>query len=224
MATKSGHAHVSGSKDFVELVASLRFPNAFNPYVDCCPEHDLEEGPSVRRRNLELVVAAAITRGIDSIWIARDLGYRGGRRTGLPLTDEAHLTAHSDLYGWLPLRRATRGPEVAEATARVVWRMIEEIRRPIFLWNVFPLHPHAPSSPLSNRCHSRVEREGAEHLILSLVRALRPRLVVAIGRDAERCLSSLNVPALAVRHPSYGGQRDFETVLRAAYGTAGRRS
>ncbi|WP_439952990.1 hypothetical protein, partial [Escherichia coli] len=84
---------------------------------------------------------AALAGGVDSIWIARDLGYRGGRRTGLALTDEAHLSAHAGLYGQLPLARATRGPAMTERTATVIWQVLRDLRRPIFLWNVFPLHP-----------------------------------------------------------------------------------
>jgi len=33
--------------------------------------------------------------GSNTIWMGRDLGYRGGRRTGLALTDEAHLPLFS---------------------------------------------------------------------------------------------------------------------------------
>src|SRR5262249_29263157 len=93
---------------------------------------------------------------VDSIWIARDLGYRGGRRTGLPLTDEVHLPTFSHVFGGLKVHRATIGPPVAERTAAIVWRMLRCISVPVFLWNVFPFHPYLPGEPLSNRCHSAV--------------------------------------------------------------------
>ena len=95
---------------FVETLAELSFKDAFNPYADACGDFDRDDAPAIRRTNLKLVLDAAIESKVDSIWIARDLGYRGGRRTGLALTDEAHLNDHSTLYGNLPLARATRGP------------------------------------------------------------------------------------------------------------------
>ena len=204
--------------DFINALISLRSPHAFNPYTDACEEHDGPDAPAVRRRNMRLVLDAAIVTGVDSIWVARDLGYRGGRRTGLALTDEAHLGAHAKLYDRLPLAKATRGPVVAELTAKVVWAALKEIGKPVFLWNVFPLHPHAPGDPLTNRAHTRAERQSSSHLISWLVSSLQPRTIVAIGKDAAAALQESGLRPVTVRHPSYGGQRDFRDGIAAAYG------
>lgn len=204
-------------KSFVEALAELRFKDTFNPYSDACAEFDFEDAAAIRRRNLRLVLDAAIQHGADSIWIARDLGYRGGRRTGLALTDEAHLSDHSGLYGELPLSRATKGPALAERTATVIWQTLNRINRPVFLWNVFPLHPHEPDDPHSNRCHTRAEREACRPLLTWLLEVLEPREVVAIGRDAQLALADLGIAAQQVRHPSYGGQSDFIAGMENLY-------
>jgi hypothetical protein len=204
--------------DFIQALTRLRSRHAFNPYTDSCEEHDAPDAPLVRQRNLRLVLGAAIATGVDSIWVARDLGYRGGRRTGLALTDEAHLAAHAKLYGRLPLAKATHSPMVAELTAKVVWAALREVGKPVFLWNVFPLHPHAPSDPMSNRAHTHVERQSASHLISWIVSTLQPRTIVAIGKDAASALEEGGVRPLAVRHPSYGGQREFTQGIAQAYG------
>jgi hypothetical protein len=47
---------------------------------------------------------------------------------------------------------------------------------------------------------------------------IRPRRIVAIGRDAAMALTPIDVPLQVVRHPSYGGQTDFIDGLRAIYG------
>jgi hypothetical protein len=65
---------------FIDALAALRFSDTFNPYTDACPDHDGVDAPHIRRENLRLVLEAALAGGVDSIWIARDLGYRGGRR------------------------------------------------------------------------------------------------------------------------------------------------
>ncbi|WP_394887465.1 uracil-DNA glycosylase [Mesorhizobium sp. AaZ16] len=202
---------------FVEELASYHFANTFNPYADACPEFDAEDAPAVRRRNLEAVLKAAIERGVHSFWIARDLGYRGGRRTGLALTDEAHLDWHAELLGTEPLRRATKGPPVAERTASVVWQMLRSIKQPIFLWNVFPFHPHGANEPMTNRCHTRNERLACKPILEALVDALRPKHLVAIGRDAQAALADLGLEATAVRHPSYGGRSEFIGCLEEFY-------
>ncbi|GAA5665768.1 hypothetical protein Brsp07_04274 [Brucella sp. NBRC 14130] len=203
---------------FVETLADMSFTDAFNPYSESCDDFDHDDAPAIRRQNLKLVLDAAIERKVDSIWIARDLGYRGGRRTGLALTDEAHLTDHSVLYGDLPLVRATKGPALAERTASVIWQTLNRIQRPVFLWNVFPFHPHEHGDPQSNRCHTRSERNACRPLLSWLLDVLDPRVVVAVGRDAQVALSDLGIDAMQVRHPSYGGQSDFISGIEGLYG------
>src|SRR6266550_2331170 len=144
--------------DFIASLVGLRFLDVFNPYVDRCPVHDVEDAPARRTRTfLELLNRAARTE-IDSIWVGRDLGYRGGRRTGLALTDDVHIAPHAFRWG-INVDRPTKGIPVAERTAAVIWSILEEITVPIFLWNVFPLHPHQPDNPFTNRSHNATERE-----------------------------------------------------------------
>lgn len=210
--------HPQNAEEFVELVANLRFDDAFNPYSDVCSDFDRPDAARIRRLNLLAVLDAAIDRGVSSIWVARDLGYRGGRRTGLALTDEVHLRAHADLLGTAPLARSTNGPIMAERTATVIWQMLIAIRQPVFLWNVFPLHPHTAGDPMSNRCHTRSERMACRHIMAGLIHLLSPRHVLAIGRDAQLALEDLGITAEKVRHPSYGGQTEFIAGISTHYG------
>lgn len=110
---------------------------------------------------------------------------------------------------------------MAERTATVIWRMLETIGRPVFLWNAFPLHPYEQGDPLSNRCHTRVERQASRNLLEWLLQNLAPRHVVAIGRDAQNALSDLGFVALGVRHPSYGGQSEFIAQITSLYDLPG---
>lgn len=205
-------------KSFVAALADTRLPSVFNPYSEQCPVHDRSDAAKLRRRNLERFLDAALESRVDTMWIARDLGYRGGRRTGVPLTDEVHLDHASLLLGGIALDRATQGPLVAERTAAVVWRVLGTIGVPAVLWNVFPLHPHGRDDPFSNRCHTRAEREATAPLLHGLIALMRPKQIVAIGRDAQLALTGLDVPIIPVRHPSYGGQSDFIAGLYDLYG------
>ena len=46
----------------------------------------------------------------------------------------------------------------------------------------------------------------------------RPQQLVAIGRDAQLALAELETPVAPVRHPSYGGQREFLEGVFTHYG------
>jgi hypothetical protein len=204
-------------KAFIDRLAQLRLPHVFNPYNEICRYHDIKDAPSVRRTNLEKVLAAAVRDPIDSLWIARDLGYLGGRRTGLALTDEIHLETYSQLIGSRSLKKATTGPVVSERTAKYIWSALSLLNSRVFLWNVFPFHPYQAGWQLTNRAHTRQEVALALPLLEEIVHLLNPRIVVAIGLDAQRVLSTVGVNAEAVRHPSHGGSRKFAVGIAKIY-------
>jgi uracil-DNA glycosylase len=207
-------------ESFVAALADVRLPSVFNPYLDNCNVFDRADAASRRRRNLEKFLVAVLAAKVQTIWIARDLGYRGGRRTGVPLTDEVHLDSVAKLFGGITLQRATKGPLVAERTAAIVWRVIASIDQPVMLWNVFPFHPHESDDPFSNRCHTRSEREVTLPLLQALIEMIQPTRVVAIGRDAQLALVGLDAPVVGVRHPSYGGQSEFISGVQEIYGVS----
>lgn len=203
--------------NFVDALAEIKLENVFNPYLDVCPLHDEIDAASRRRRNLEVSIAAAVELEVDTVWIARDLGYRGGRRTGLALTDEAHLHAYSALFHGLPVEKATKGPSMGERTANTIWRMLARLPQPVFLWNVFPLHPHEPNQPMTNRCHTASERDACGVFLHAVIEILKPRQVLAIGGDAHKAVAKMGIESVQVRHPSYGGQNVFIRQIEEAY-------
>jgi len=97
--------------------------------------------------------------------------------------------------------------------------MLALVPAPIFLWNVFPLHPHETGDPFSNRSHKPHERAVGQELLEELIAMLRPRRLVAIGNDAAKTASRVAGAAdvVQVRHPSYGGQRDFVRQVQCLY-------
>lgn len=206
-------------KDFLKKLESLNFENTFNPYVDCCETHDSKNAPSIRRKALLSILQVAVNSEIDSIWIGRDLGYRGGRRTGLALTDDAHISAHAARWG-LKFDKPTIGEVVSERTAAVVWDVLDKIDSNVFLWNVFPLHPHEQSNSFTNRAHNSNERQAGEDVLSSLIRMLSPKRIIAIGNDAAVSANKVFEPSkiYKVRHPSYGGQNQFIDEVSEIYG------
>lgn len=205
--------------EFVDVICSLRFEHAFNPYANECPIHDLPRAAEIRKNALKSVLDVAVRNGVDSIWIGRDLGYRGGRRTGIPFTDDVHLSQFAMRWG-ISLRRSTKGPPMAERTAAVIWQMLDLINVPIIPWNAFPLHPHEVGDPFTNRAHNSREGKAGAEILMALLQMLQPRRLIAIGNDAARVTSQFTGTWThsTVRHPSYGGQTEFVQKICELYG------
>lgn len=208
------------AENFVKEICSLSFEHTFNPYSDRCEVYDYSDAPQKRKALLLKILTVASNVEVDAIWVGRDLGYRGGRRTGLALTDDIHLSNHVERWG-VKVDRLTKGQAVPERTAAVIWSVLSLISNPVFLWNVFPLHPYEAGDPFSNRAHNVKERIAGEELLALLIDFLRPKRIVAIGNDAEKTVSRIvqtNIDVIKVRHPSYGGQTDFLNQIHECYG------
>lgn len=196
--------------EFVRAVATLQMDDCFNPYADRYCPFDLDDAPMIRASNLRHVLSAAAALGVSDLWIGLELGHNGGRRTGLAMTDDTNLLAHGNRFGVAErLRRATKAGPVKEMTASVVWQALSQIERPVFLWNVVPVHPHRPSEPLTNRRHTTTERKACLSHLHVLVDLLRPKRIVAVGNDAGTALKHCGYRYVPVRHPAYGGKRQF---------------
>ncbi len=195
-------------KQFADMLGGISLPNVFNPYSDVCKIHDLADAPAIRRANLAAILDAAMGQGAAELWVGLELGARGGRRTGLALTDEATLQSCGDYWGISGLQRATSGALVKEQTAKYVWQALPAAKDRVFLWNAFPLHCHQPDS-LTNRGHTRAEVDKVSTILPWLVEVLGAEKVVSLGRGAELAARRTGLRSSYVRHPSRGGGPEF---------------
>jgi uracil-DNA glycosylase len=204
--------------EFVRAVSMISLPNVFNPYRDVCGVSDHCQSPAIRRRNLTLFLNSVAQSPRRSLWLGRDLGYRGARRTGIALTDEYHLSMLEQSLGLCGISKATTGTDpTKERTATEVWKMLSRMREPVVLWNAFPFHPYNPDDPFSNRRHTAREFESCSHILLNLIEWLKPAVIVALGADAESAVTRIGYDCVRVRHPSYGGHKEFSHQISRLY-------
>lgn len=123
-----------------DKIAEIQLPNTFNPFSDVDEEHDLPDAPKIRRKNLERFLEAMHKLRPRIAFIAEAPGYRGMRRTGLPMSSEVLLPRISEFLG-VELEKATKTKVMSEITAKVVWDVIFELGEPVLLWNAVMVQP-----------------------------------------------------------------------------------
>ena len=208
-------------ESFLEELSIFKAHAVFNPWGENCEWADVHESFHVRRRNLRTVLYACAAAEEVDLWVGRDLGWRGGRRTGVPFVDEYALTAYAQSIDLTVLEKATASAAMKERTATEIHEARVRVGRKLFFWNVFPFHPHVEGDARSNRMHTRREREIGTKLLEQVLGLLPLRYVITVGNDATSAAREAGVNCLHVRHPSYGGQHDFHRQIDEHYGLQG---
>ncbi|MEK7216691.1 MAG: uracil-DNA glycosylase, partial [Chloroflexota bacterium] len=177
------------------------------------PEFDLPGAAAMRRSNLWNYLESFETPPTMLV-VSEAPGYRGGRFSGIPLVSERMLvTGPTD---GITGRPTSLGVPYAEATATIFRRVTAAVALSPFIWNTVPFHPHHPGRPLTNRTPTRAEISTFAPLLGDVLRMVQPRLVIALGRQAEHALALLKVECRPVRHPANGGATAFEAGIRQA--------
>ena len=138
--------------------ALLRTPSGvFNQYIQV--DLDLDRPDAAERRLANLARYLEVFGAARYLLVGEAVGFRAGRFSGVPFTDEAGLVGPAPL-AWARavggFQRCSRDdrPLLREASAGVVWRALGD-RRDVALWNVVPWHPAGRRGPLSNALPNR---------------------------------------------------------------------
>lgn len=211
-----------GIGGFIALLRGLpALPDVANPWTCAVPGIDLPGAAARRRAHLAGYLAARA--GARLVLVAEAPGYQGARFTGVPMTSERMgglRTSHPDACR----SAAERAGGFAEPTATVVGQVLAAagVAQATVLWNAFPLHPHRPGLPLSNRRPTAAELAATAHVLPRLLSLYPGARVVAVGAVARARLAALGVEAVAVRHPANGGAAAFREGMRGVLADLGR--
>jgi len=172
-----------------------------------------------RRRNLQLYLQEMLERRPKVLLLGEAPGYRGMTVTGVPFTNPAMLESRSNAFGLFGPGKGYTSPPgtplvAAEPTATVMWQVLAELDFLPLLWSAYPLHPHLPDRPLSNRTPTAAEISTGQPLWLALAELFRVQTVVAVGNVAYRSVRACGRQATKIRHPAHGGKAKFRLGLQ----------
>ena len=199
---------------FVERLASTPAgPNSMNFY-DATDDQN-----AIRRRNLARYLRQLAERRPRVLLVGEAPGYRGMRITGVPFTNTVLLRDGIPHFGLLGEGNGYEIPPVPpgvapEPTATVLWQTLVELDFLPALWSAFPLHPHQPGNPLSNRTPTTREAAEWSWSWRAVQELLGIERVVAVGNIAATSLARLGLAVPRVRHPAHGGKVKFTSGLR----------
>jgi len=199
---------------FVERLAAGRSgPNSVNPFDRSRNDN------AIRRRNLTRYLEQLSERRPATLLVGEAPGYRGMAITGVPFTNTVLLQHGIPAFGLLGSANGYEIPDApavaAEPTATVMWQVLASLDFLPVLWSAFPLHPHRPSDPLSNRTPTVAETTEWSWSWRALMDVMAIRSVIAVGNVAQASLARSGMSVPRVRHPAHGGREEFRRGLQA---------
>ncbi len=181
-------------------------PELFNQYADVDLALEPVDAAEVRRDNLRSYFLSFRTKP-PVFLLAEAPGPWGCRFSGVPITSEDQLVdPEFPLHG---AKASAASEPYKEYSAGIFWRTLINHHSRFIVWNSVPFHPRKPGQPTSIRTPRTSELNQYAPIVKKMVEVLRPEIVVAIGRKAEKTLSSIGIGSVYVRHPSQGGATHF---------------
>lgn len=197
--------------EFIHLLAQAVPPrHCINPYGYQRPF------AQQRRENLHNYLQLMAQQQPNLLLIGEAPGYRGCRLTGIPFVSPSILAEIMSQFPQSNKQAPCPGewPHIQkEASATIVWRTVGQWRPLPLLWNIFPFHPHQPDKPQSNRPPAVREIEMGRPYLTALMQLFPQTQLVAVGKKAAAGLTKWGYVHTAVRHPSHGGAKLFQTAL-----------
>lgn len=201
--------------DLAALPSGVDFTNPYRP--------DHPES-TARAQNLRRYLLEMAERRPLPLLLMEAPGYRGCRLTGIPVTSRKviregipELNIFGQDTGYLLPDDPGFEDIKGEQSATIVWNTLASIGVLPLIWNSYPLHPHKPEQPRSNRKPRKKELALGSGFLQRILDLYQPTQCLAVGRVAESMFAALDVENLGIRHPAQGGKNDFVAGIEAAF-------
>ena len=188
--------------DFVLRLSKKRNTSVLkNPYLN----------PALAN-NLKVYLNAVDQLGSTPVLLVGEaLGFKGGGLTGVPFSSGQIFERFEHLF--LEQIRPELVIETVESenTATIVWEYLTEKQITPLCWNAFPFHPHPKGNRFKNRAPTAAEMKSGLRYLKALQALFDVETIIGVGNKGAQCAKKAfpDRRVLAVRHPSYGGKRDF---------------
>lgn len=176
---------------------------------------------NARRHNLQRYLTDMKRLHPDTLLVGEAPGYNGCARTGVPFSSEKLLregVCGGMLFGAHNGYVVTDGDVRSEQSAKAMWEVLASLPLLPLLWNAYPFHPHPLDNPNANRKPRKSELIRGAWFLRELAALFAIERVIAVGNAAETMLSASEIVHEKVRHPAYGGKREFTEGLRSLLG------
>lgn len=187
----------------------------FNQYRDCDNLVDVPTAPLIRTANLRAYMEKA-GKTATVVIVGEAAGPWGCRFSGVPFTGERQLLDPSFPFQGSQSSRAH--PPHISRTATMFWEIMLPYYDRFVAWDAFPLYPHKQHDLFSVRNPTKSEVSQFGPALRLLIQHLAPTRLVAVGRAAEKVITSLGEVATYVRHPSQGGKAAFTVAMQRLLG------
>jgi len=165
-----------------------------------------------KRKNLRLYLHKMLELKAEILLVGEAPGYRGCKLTGVPFSSERLLMEErlpfGNSIGYQLINQKKK--LTSESSATILWETVWKHSIAPICWNAFPYHPHLAGKPDTNRKPNKEELLAGRYFLKRIIQLFKPVHVVAVGQSAAKALTLLKIEHQPVRHPSYGGKKDFE--------------
>jgi len=200
--------------DLRKLPSGVDFTNPYSPDT----AHNQARAANLQRYLLEMAQRRPLP-----LLLMEAPGYRGCRLTGIPVTSRKVIrdgVPELSIFGEGSNYTLPDDPGFedikGEQSATIVWNTLATIGVLPLIWNSYPLHPHKPEQPRSNRKPRKKELALGSGFLERILELYQPTQCLAVGRVAESMFSELGVEHIGIRHPAQGGKNDFVAGIEAA--------
>ncbi|MEA3289146.1 MAG: uracil-DNA glycosylase [Campylobacterota bacterium] len=143
--------------------------------------------------------------------VAEAPGYSGCNITGIPFTTVKILNEKPhEIFNKLD-DELFKGELFSDISGAVIWDYLKDKEKLPLFWNSFPFHPYKRYKKFSNRKPTESELKEGIGYIDDLIELFNPSQILSLGRYGQISLQKIypDQKIEYIRHPSYGGKKDF---------------